>query len=88
MSARKGSAVVSIRVDDPTVLDEQAKASGVTRSEFVRQLIAGLGEGGGVWVAYYPHEPGAHVYPSELEARRGAEGTSMSVKFVKYGEGI
>ena len=79
------SKVITFRADDVTALDERAKASGVTRSEYLRQLVAGLGQSGGAWVASYPGEEGAHLFATELDARRHAAGTSMVVKFVPYG---
>lgn len=82
------SKVITFRADDVTALDERAKASGVTRSEYLRQLVAGLGQSGGAWVAHHPGEEGAHLFATELDARRHAAGTSMVVKFVPYGSSV
>ena len=81
------SAMVSFRIDDTAALDEKAKAAGVTRSEFVRQLVAGLGESGGAWVVGYYSEPPAGIFPTEIEALRfSAQGFGQYVKFVPWGE--
>ena len=82
------SKVITFRADDVAALDEHAKAAGVTRSEYLRQLVAGLGRSGGAWVAYYPDMSGVYPFATELEARRHAAGSSMDVKFVPYGMSV
>lgn len=78
--------VVSIRVDTEA-LDEKAKAAGLTRSEFVRQLVAGQGPGGGAWVVgYYGAEPHS-LHATEVDALRVlASGFGQYVKFWPWGE--
>ena len=78
--------MVSFRIDDTTALEEKAKAAGVTRSEFVRQLVAGLGESGGVWVASYIDRSSIYVFSTEVDAFRHANGTGMDVRFVPFGD--
>ena len=82
------SKVITFRADDVTALDERAKASGVTRSEYLRQLVAGLGRSGGAWVAYHLDMSGVYPFATELEARRHASGSGMDVKFVPYGMSV
>lgn len=80
----QSSSVVCFRADDVAQLDARAKEAGKKRAAYIREVV----ESEGVWVTYYPGEPGAHPYLTEMEARRAATGTGMSVKFVKYGSGI
>ena len=82
------STVITFRADDVTAPDQRAKASGVTRSEYLRQLVAALGQSGGAWVAYHPAAAGVYLFATELDARRHAAGTSMVVKFVPYGSSV
>lgn len=79
--------IVTVRVDTED-LDAKAKAAGLTRSEYVRQLIAGLGPGNGAWVAYYLDMSAAAVFATEVDALRYAQSNSMEVKFVEYGKRI
>lgn len=80
------AAVVTFRVDDRKALEARVEASGAkTRSDFLRKLLEGAE---GVWVAYYPDYSGIIPYASEMDALRAANGTSMEVKYVKFGEGI
>lgn len=87
MPASKGDAVVSFRLPNAADLDRRAQAEGLTRSEYVRQLIASQGIGGGVWVVgYYQAEPYG-IYATEIDALRArAEGYGQYVAFWPWGE--
>lgn len=81
------SALISVRVDSTAAIDEKAASAGVTRSEYVRQLIAGEGPGGGAWVVGYYGERPYGLYPTELEALRVlSSGFGQYVQFWPWGE--
>lgn len=81
------SKVITFRADDVTALEERAKASGVTRSEYLRQLVAGLGQSGGAWVVGYHGAEPHSIHATEVDALRAhASGFGQYVKFWPWGE--
>lgn len=79
--------MITFRVDDVEALDAKAKASGVSRSEYVRQLVAGTGEAGGAWVVGYYSDPPHSIHATEIDAlRESAKGFGQYVKFIPWGE--
>ena len=81
------STVVSVRFPDTLALDEQAAGAGLTRSEFIRQLVDGYGPGGGCWVVRYYDGKIAAIFPTELEALRcyTRENIGQEVAYMSWG---
>ena len=79
------SHLVTFRTDDLGLLDERAKAAGETRSEFLRKLVANLGEGGGCWISTEVGGGSPCIFATELDALRHGNGEARVVEFIPWG---